>query len=239
MRIAALFSGGKDSTFAIHAARMMGHSVVCLVTVRPASEDSRLLHHPNIGHTMLQAEAMGIPHVVVSVDAVGGGSGGGDATDPKREVDAICDALSQARDDHGIDGVVHGGILSGFQRTLFGTACGRLGLEAVAPIWGEDQTLYMRRLVRERFVFIITSVTSDGLDGSWLGRPVTADGLAELERLSAKHSFNVSFEGGEAETFVVDCPLFSHPIRIDRASTRWDGYRGRFEILEAGLDSHA
>lgn len=231
MRTAALFSGGKDSTFAVHAARQMGHTVECLVTVRPESEDSRLLHHPNVGFTGLQARSMGIPQLVASA------AGGGD--DPGREVDAICGVLSQARDELGIRGVVHGGILSEFQRTLFGDACDRAGLEAVAPIWGVDQTAYMRCLLRERFAFIITSVTAGGLDGSWLGRQVTAGGLEELERLSARHSFNVSFEGGEAETFVVDCPLFSRPVSVKRAKKTWDGYRGRFEIIEAVLDDRA
>jgi len=56
--------------------------------------------------------------------------------------------------------------------------------------------------------------------------------------LSQKFGFNLSFEGGEAETFVTDCPLFSYPIKILKSKKTWDGYRGRFEILEAKLDKH-
>ncbi|HXX05245.1 MAG TPA: ATP-binding protein, partial [Candidatus Bathyarchaeia archaeon] len=51
MKLCALFSGGKDSTFAIYQARLDGHEIVCLVTVYPRSEDSHLLHYPNIGIT--------------------------------------------------------------------------------------------------------------------------------------------------------------------------------------------
>jgi diphthamide synthase (EF-2-diphthine--ammonia ligase) len=60
-----------------------------------------------------------------------------------------------------------------------------------------------------------------------------------LEKLSQKHGFNLSFEGGEAETFVIDCPLFLQPIKIEKSKKIWDGYRGRFEILEAKLDNNA
>ncbi len=229
MRLAALFSGGKDSTFAIHAAQRLGHSVDCLVVVRPKSDDSHLLHHPNVEFTRLQSESMRIPLL----------HSGARGTDPDHEVDLIRDALGRAKADFGIGGIVHGGILSEFQRSRFEAACGGLGLQAVAPLWGVDQARYMWGLLEQGFDYIITSVAADGLDDSWLGRHPTRDDLSDLEGLSQRHGFNMSFEGGEAETFVVDCPLFSEPITIKDARRSWDGYRGRFEILEAELDSHA
>jgi diphthamide synthase (EF-2-diphthine--ammonia ligase) len=79
-------------------------------------------------------------------------------------------------------------------------------------------------------------VTSAGLDETWLGREITRDDVKQLERLSTKHGFNLTFEGGEAETFVLDCPLFYSPIVIIKANKIWDGYRGRFEITEAVLE---
>ena len=39
----------------------------------------------------------------------------------------------------------------------------------------------------------------------------------------------------KAETLVIDCPLFSYPISIQKSKKIWDGYRGRFEIEEAKL----
>ncbi len=229
MRLAALFSGGKDSTFAIHAARQLGHSVDCLVVVHPKSADSHLLHHPNVEFTILQSESMQIP--LLRSDA--------HSADTAHEVGLMRDMLKRAKADFGIDGIVHGGILSEFQRSRFQDACMQLGLQAVAPLWRIDQSKYMRSLLEQGFDFIITSVTAGGLDDSWLGRRLARDDLSDLEKLSQKHAFNTSFEGGEAETFVVDCPLFSKPIVIKNARRFWDGYRGRFEILEAALDNHA
>jgi diphthamide synthase (EF-2-diphthine--ammonia ligase) len=49
----------------------------------------------------------------------------------------------------------------------------------------------------------------------------------------------LNFEGGEAETFVIDCPLFFNSIKINEFTKNWDGYRGRFEIVDAELNYNA
>ena len=64
---------------------------------------------------------------------------------------------------------------------------------------------------------MIISATSDGLDESWLGKEITNEDLITLQSLSQKHGFNLSFEGGEAETFVTNCPLFTFPIKIEKS----------------------
>ena len=46
MKLAALFSGGKDSTYSIYKVKQMGHDVKCLVTIFPKSSNSHLLHFP-------------------------------------------------------------------------------------------------------------------------------------------------------------------------------------------------
>ena len=48
MKLAALFSGGKDSTYAIYDAKKSGHEIVVLFTIQPKSDESHLLHFPNI-----------------------------------------------------------------------------------------------------------------------------------------------------------------------------------------------
>ena len=228
MRLGTLFSGGKDSTYAAYAAQRLGHSIECLLTIRPQSDESHLLHFPNIELTRLQAKSMKIPLLYFESDS-------GTAN----ELLVLEQLLAAAKDSYNIEGVVHGGILSEFQRRNFEQACASQNLSIVSPIWKTDQHSYMRDLLNSDFEFILTSVTADGLDGSWLGRTITPDNLKQLEAATEKYSFNVSFEGGEAETFVTDCPLFSSSISITKSQSFWDGYRGRFEILEAKLQNHA
>ena len=70
-------------------------------------------------------------------------------------------------------------------------------------------------------------------------KKIDENGLKTLENLQNKFGFNLNFEGGEAETFVTNCPLFKKPLFIQDSRTEWDGYRGRFEILEAKLKDNA
>ena len=93
--------------------------------------------------------------------------------------------------------------------------------------------------MRRKFIFIITSVSSDGLDDKWLGISITKSNLSELHKLSIKFGFNLNFEGGEAETFVINCPIFTKPIKINKNNKFWDSYRGRFEIVAAELNNNA
>ena len=229
MKLASLFTGGKDSIYSIYLAQEQGHDLSCLLTVFAESAESHLLHHPNLSWTRLQAESMGVPQMSARSVSV--------QTDA--EMDVLDGLLHEAKTEFGIQGVVHGGIMSRFQKERFELLCRNHTLDLVSPVWGIPPEQYMRSLLDSSIVFIVTAVSSDGLDDSWLGRTISSSDVARLEGLARKFGFNMNFEGGEAETFVTDCPLFSHPIRINRARKIWDGYRGRFEIDDAELNYDA
>ena len=226
MKLGALFSGGKDSTFAVYQARLDGHKVVCLITMFPRSEESHLLHYPNISSTALQAKAMGIPQIIASTDS----------DESQTETWKLQKMLEEAKEKFGIEGIVHGGIHSDYQRKIFETVCKKLDLKTISPLWHINQLEYLHKLIESKFRFIITSVSAEGLDDSWLGKEINLQDIKRLNQLSSKYGFNVSFEGGEAETFVIGCPIFSGTIKIVKSKTVWDGYRGRFEITEAVLE---
>jgi len=229
MKLACLFSGGKDSTFAIHLAQKQGHEVICLLSVFTKSEESHLLHHPNLQWTKLQSESMKIPQLTASSDS----------EKTEDELSVLSTLLQNAKEKFNIDGLVHGGIKSQFQKEKFESLCVKLDLVSVAPLWGTDPLQYMNELIDNNFNFIMTTVTSDGLDDTWLGKIISKSEIKILKELSEKFRFNLNFEGGEAETFVLDCPLFSNSITINQSKKIWDGYRGRFEIVDARLDYNA
>jgi ABC transporter with metal-binding/Fe-S-binding domain ATP-binding protein len=229
MKVASLFSGGKDSTYSIYKAKQEGHQIRCLITILPLSEESMLLHFPNIELTKLQSKSMGIPQIYIESRS----------NETETEVNLIEKILAKAKSEHDLEGLVHGGILSEFQKNIFDRACSKLNLKLISPLWQKEQIEYMKNLIESNFHFIITSVSADGLDEKWLGKEITIQDLEKLDQLSKKYGFNINFEGGEAETIVIDCPLFSHPIMILKSRKIWDGIRGRFEILDAELDYRA
>ena len=229
MRLACLFSGGKDSTYAIHLAKKQGHDVVCLLSIFPKSEESHLLHHPNLKWTKLQSVSMKIPQLIISSNS--------DETND--ELIVMEKLLQNAKDEFKIEGLVHGGIRSKFQKEKFESLCVKLNLISLAPLWNTEPKKYMNDLLDSNFHFLMITVSSDGLDEEWLGKLILKSDIEILNNLSEKFGFNLNFEGGESETFVLDCPLFSNPIQINQFTKNWDGYRGRFEIVDAELNYNA
>ena len=229
MKLACLFSGGKDSTYAIHLAKKQGHDVVCLLSIFPKSEESHLLHHPNLRWTKLQSESMNIPQLTIISNS----------NETSDELIVMEKLLQNAKEQFQIDGLVHGGIKSKFQKEKFETLCLKLNLVSIAPLWGTDPKEYMNQLLDSNFHFMMITVSSDGLDEQWLGKLISKSDIDILNNLSNKFGFNLNFEGGESETFVINCPLFSTPIKINEFTKNWDGYRGRFEIVDAELNYNA
>jgi len=209
--------------------KKQGHEVTCLLSIFTKSEESHLLHYPNMQWTKLQSQSMNIPQLTINSES--------NETDD--ELFALEKLLQNAKDQFHIEGLVHGGIKSQFQKEKFESLCSKLDLVAITPLWNTEPEQYMNDLLDSNFVFIMITVSSDGLDDTWLGKEITKSDIVTLKNLSEKFGFNLNFEGGEAETFVVDCPLFENSIKINKAKKIWDGYRGRFEIVDAELKYNA
>ena len=158
MKLAALFSGGKDSTYSIYKAKQMGHDVRCLVTIFPKSANSHLLHFPNIELTKLQSKTLKIPQIISTLDS----------DEPTEEMNVLKILLKKAKQDFQIDGLVHGGISSEFQKKCFEKICKENDLKIITPLWKINAKEYMDELIISNFKFILTSVSSDGLDETWL-----------------------------------------------------------------------
>ncbi|MEM2725112.1 MAG: hypothetical protein QXP47_05030, partial [Candidatus Nezhaarchaeales archaeon] len=67
MKVACLWSGGKDSAYACYLALNMGFEVKRIVTFLPQDPESKLFHVPNIKWTTLQAESIKLPQDIISV----------------------------------------------------------------------------------------------------------------------------------------------------------------------------
>lgn len=225
MKLAALYSGGKDSTFAISRAQEIGHCVDCLITMLPIADDSALFHYPNGWVTEYLADAMQLPLVRCQVCS----------HLKENEMKVLEGVIAKVKSIYGIDGVVHGGISSNYQKQAFEQVCAHQGIKAVAPLWNSEPEGYLSELWKRGFHIIITAVSTMGLDRDWLGKELDQEAIAKLVYLSKKCRFNLTFEGGEAETLVIDCPLYRKKLQINAAATSWDGQRGIFEIQDIAL----
>ena len=223
--MACLFSGGKDSTYSLYLAKQGGLSIECLLTLIPHSAESYLFHSPNIWATKLQSEALQIPIITNKISS----------TSIDDEYNKLDELIRRAYTEYKIEGIVHGGISSNFQKNKFNRICEKYNVELISPLWQIDEYVYMNNLLKNGFVIQITSVSSMGLNTNFLGTILNYSNLKELFKLSQQYGFNLSFEGGEAETIVLDCPIFKKRLEILASKIYWDGQRGIVEISDIHL----
>lgn len=224
LRTCVLFSGGKDSTFALWWAIHQAHEVVCLLTIFPERSDSWMFHHPGLEWTRLQAEAIGITQVTARASGV-----------KEEELRPMKEALLGLANTHKIECVVTGAIASEYQNSRIERICSELGLRSIAPLWRRDPEGLLREQVQMGFQFILTACMAMGLDSSWLGRKVDSEAIDELKGISRKYGISLVFEGGEAETYVTDAPIFGKRIRITEARPMWKRDSGHLDIIRADL----
>ena len=220
MRLAALFSGGKDSTYAARLEEIAGHEIAYLVTLRSRRDDSYMFHTVNIELTALLAEALGIESVVVN-------------TEGEKEVEL--DDLENALRELDIEGIVTGAIASSYQKTRIDMICEDLGLEHLSPLWGRNTEVLLEEMLQSGMEIIIASVAAMGLDEKWLGRRLNEEATVELKLLNEKYGIDICGEGGEMETLVLDAPWFKSRLEVLRAIPVWDGTRGSYLIEAAEL----
>ncbi len=195
-----------------------------MVTLFPKSEASYMFHFPNVEWTRLQAQAMGVPQVTATTEGV-----------KEEELGDLERALAGAKERFGLEGVYTGALASVYQKSRVEKVCKSLGLGCVSPLWGSDPEGHLRRLVRDGFVVLMVSVSALGLDQSWLGRILDEGAVDELVALGRKFRFHVGLEGGEGETFVLDCPLFKSRVEVLESATHWRGDSGYLQISKARL----
>ncbi|MBP2201642.1 putative ATP pyrophosphatase (TIGR00289 family) [Methanococcus voltae] len=219
MKLASLYSGGKDSTYALYWALQNGHDVKYLVNVKSKNKESYMFHIPNVELTSLVSETTGIPLVEVFTEG-----------EKEKEVEDLKEALSNL----DIDGVVCGALASEYQKERVDRICKELGIESIAPLWHIEQETILRDTAK-LFDVRIVGVYAYGLGKEWLGKKIDDSNIEQLLKIMSKYQINKAFEGGEAETFVFDAPFFKEKIEVIESEIEWDGISGTYYVKKAKL----
>ena len=220
MKVAALFSGGKDSVFAIYIAQQYGWDITHLISIYPENKDSWMYHSVNIHLTKTLSEALSIPLLSQST---------------KGEKEQELDSLKELLEPLDIDGVITGAIASEYQRTRVEEICHELHLKSFTPLWHKDQTILLKDMVQAGFIIKIVGVSAEGLDQSWLGKTIDKNAITSLQNINKKNGINIAGEGGECETLVLDGPIFKKKLELTKTSTQWKRDHGHLLVEEASL----
>ena len=120
----SLFSGGKDSSWALYRALEEGLDVSRLLTVHPAG-DSYMYHTPATELASLAAESVGIDLVEVSPDDFGADDVDDSGAQGDAELEPMEAALDEIAAEEGFDlaGVTAGAVESEFQTARIRGMC--------------------------------------------------------------------------------------------------------------------
>ena len=218
---ALLFTGGKDSCLALLKARQNGYDIKYLLAILPSSFDSWMWHKPFLALLNAQAKALGIPLITQK-----------SKTQKEKEVLDLEKLLKKAKD---IDYVLTGGIASNYQRERIEKTAKKFNLKVVNPLWGMKAIDVWQESLKNKFEIILTKIACEGIGPEWLGKIIDKKLFNELTELSKKYGFSLEFEGGGAETEVLDMTLFKKKIEIDFETKSETPYRHFLIIKKATL----
>jgi asparagine synthase (glutamine-hydrolysing) len=203
MKLGVLFSGGKDSTYAMWLAKKQGYEIACLISLISENKNSYMFHTPSISSTEIQAKVMNIPIIIQKTKGK-----------KEDELKDLKKAIKNAVKGYEIEGIVTGAVESVYQASRIQKICSELNIECFNPLWQKNQLELLKELIKNKFKIIITGVFAYPLSEKWLGRHIDKKFVEEIKILNQKYKINLAGEGGEFESFVLDCPLFKKELKV-------------------------
>jgi len=198
MKIAASWSGGKDSAFALYLAKQQGYEVVNILTMM-LSEEKSVFHLIRSAMLDAQADAMGVPLIKKQV---------GNETYEYDFKKVLAELKAK-----GVEGLVTGDICeaTGHEAGWLNRVCGEMGLRPIRPLWMGDTKQIFLDYIHAGFKATVVRANFGKLGIEWLGRVLDRQFYDEILKLD---NVDPCGEGGEYHTVVTDGPYFKKKIEI-------------------------
>ena len=212
MKVAAAWSGGKDSCFACYKAIQEGYDVAQLMIMMCNPSESNF---HMISAELLDAQSLSIGIPIVKK-----------VTTASAYEKNFTETLTKMK-GKGIDGIVTGDVydVALHEAGWLDRICKSVGLEPVRPLWHRDTLNIMNEFIDAGFKATVVRTKNEVLGVEWLGREVNKQFLAELPA-----NVDPCGENGEFHTVVTNGPNFKNRIEIlESKTTTLNGY-GRLEI---------
>lgn len=220
MKLAVLFSGGKDSTLSAQLVKNQGHEISCLISIISKNKDSYMFHTPSISKVIKQSEVMGIPIVIQETEGK-----------KEEELKDLKKAIKKALIEYDFEGIVTGAVQSDYQSSRIKKICDEFELKCLNPLWNKPPFELINEIIKNKFEVIITGVFAYPLDDKWIGRKIDFEFLKDVKELNKKYRVSPIGEGGEFESFVLNCPLFKRGLKIKNKQVMKEGdYSWRMEL---------
>jgi uncharacterized protein (TIGR00290 family) len=211
-KVLLCWSGGKDSTLALHDLVSGGNvDVVSLLTTVTEEYDRISMHGVRTDLLRAQAKALGFPLTVVTIPR--------GCTNVQYE--AGMEAALRQFLARGVASVAFGDIFLEDLKAYREKNLAKLGMKAVFPIWKRDTRELINSFIRLGYRAVLSCIDPRVLPRSFAGRMIDAEFVHDLPG-----KVDPCGENGEYHSFVFDGPLFSEPVRIARGeSVERDGFQ--------------
>jgi diphthine-ammonia ligase len=214
---AALWSGGKDSCFALWRARQQGLHVSAIVNIYDNASGRVRFHGVRAELIREQASSLGVELIQRDSDA-------------ESFAVTLSMALRELRRRDYL-GIVAGDIHLDDVRSWHMKQASDAGLQLVEPLWHQGGAALLRDFVRLGFRAMLTCTADQWSPAIWPGQ-VIDDKL--ISSLSAIPGVDINGENGEYHSFVFDGPLFHRPIGLRTGHVRRSNGFSQIDLL---LDS--
>jgi diphthine-ammonia ligase len=197
-KTAVCWSSGKDSCLALYRLLNESKNVVCLLSMVSERDERNHAHGIKLEILKLQAEALGIP--LMLVDSAG-----------DYEM-SLATALTDLKQKHGVDEIVFGSLYSEEDRKWNEDVAFRAGLEPLFPVWitQNEANKLLDEFITLGFSAIVCRASEKHFDQTWAGRFLDRRFYEEIQQ----HNVCPMGEFGEYHTFVLDGPIFQKRVTI-------------------------
>jgi diphthine-ammonia ligase len=210
MKLGILYSGGKDSNYALYMTSKI-HEIKCLISIKSKNPHSYMFQTNGINLIKHQSLALNIP--LIEFETIG---------KKEEELKDLKKAIQLGIKKHSIEGIVTGAIDSIYQASRIQKICKELNIWCFNPLWQKNQVEFLKDIIKNNFEVIIVSIASYPLNKSYLGKKLNNKLLDELIEMQKKYKINPAGEGGEIETFVTNSPLFKYKIKVTNSTIKED-----------------
>lgn len=200
MKIAMSWSGGKDSSLALH--RMISderYDVLGLLTTFTREYDRVTMHGVRRKLIRKQADAIGLPLYEVFIPA-----------NASNEVyDRVMEDIMKKLIDRGSEAIVFGDIFLEDVRRYREENLKKVGVKGIFPLWGSDTLELAKYFIDRGFKALVISVDSNVLGRGYVGKSFNYEFLRELPK-----NVDPCGENGEFHTFVYNGPIFKNEVEF-------------------------
>lgn len=203
MKLAILFSGGKDSHLAMYKASI-DNEISCAITMKSENYYSYMFQSLGCEYTKLQLESQGIPQLLINTKG-----------EKEKELDDLKRGIIQAVEEYKIEGIVTGAIMSTYQSSRIQQICDDLNLWCFNPLWQMNSVQMFDELNELGFEVVLLGVFGYPLDKTFVGKTLNIELQKKLLEYEKKYQISAIGEGGEFESFVTNGLMYSSKLSIE------------------------